>query len=261
MLPFSYQSFLIDFQSWFDACCQGPVPYPCAYPIPVDSCCLPGGFVPPLSCKPEVVPVLHLKSLVSSHWMWCTSLENWDIPSKRNHFSRKFHIPSSNHQFSVDMLLLKGDTFLCWANMFALCLKNELTKLALGDHSCCTSGCFHIFNWKVLCIEYLSLPFSHVCPILTQPSPYIFTSKPNRQIIKSKEQHPSTSIFLTHTNPATISLTLCTDSLTKLPGALRWQLQKRCHAEEQCYKCQLLLNQHFLHENCLEWIFFKKHLE
>ena len=99
--------------------------------------------------------------------------------------------------------------------------------MALGDHSCCTSGCFHIFNWKVLCIEYLSLPFSHVCPILTQPSPYIFTSKPNRQIIKSKEQHPSTSIFLTHTNPATISLTLCTDSLTKLPGALRGQLQKK----------------------------------
>ena len=83
-----------------------------------------------------------------------------------------------------------------------------------------------IFNWKVLCIEYLSLPFSHVCPILTQPSPYIFTSKPT-DCIKSKEQHPSTSIFLTHTNPATISLTLCTDSLTKLPGALRWQLQKK----------------------------------
>ena len=43
---------------------------------------------------------------------------------------------------------------------------------------------------------------------------------------QSKEQHPSTSIFLTHTNPATISLTLCTDSLTKLPGALRQLRQK-----------------------------------
>ena len=60
---------------------------PCTLSICIPRSCwflLPGGFVPPQSCTPEVVPVLHLKSSASSvkKWMWCTPPKTDIFPEK-----------------------------------------------------------------------------------------------------------------------------------------------------------------------------------
>ena len=64
--------------------------------VTVPPCCLRGGT------RAAVFSVA-----TGCRWLSFSS-KNWHVPKKGDHFNRKFHLPTSNHQFSRDMLVFSG---------------------------------------------------------------------------------------------------------------------------------------------------------